>query len=50
MRLRFDGLLDEALLRLQNEFEGILHRLKHWNIMAAVKRDGEAVPENDDEG
>ncbi|XP_024972046.1 exocyst complex component EXO70A1-like [Cynara cardunculus var. scolymus] len=30
--MKFDGLLDEALLNLQDEFEGILHQLRHHNI------------------
>ena len=30
--MRFDGLLDEALLNLQDEYEGILQQLRHRNI------------------
>ncbi|KAJ9559725.1 hypothetical protein OSB04_004885 [Centaurea solstitialis] len=30
--MKFDGLLDEALLSLQDEFEGILQQLRHHNI------------------
>lgn len=30
--MKFDGLLDEALLSLQDEYEGILQQLKHQNI------------------
>ncbi|CAH1442665.1 unnamed protein product [Lactuca virosa] len=30
--MKFDGLLDEALLNLQDEFEGILLQLRHHNI------------------
>ncbi|KAL8487690.1 hypothetical protein ACS0TY_023684 [Phlomoides rotata] len=29
--MRFDGVLDEALLNLQDEYEGLLQRLKHGN-------------------
>ncbi|KAI4321086.1 hypothetical protein MLD38_034507 [Melastoma candidum] len=38
-KMRFDGLLDESLLRLQDEFEGLLHRLKHRNIRSVIKHD-----------
>ena len=30
--MKFDGLLDEALLNLQDEYESILQKLKHHNI------------------
>ncbi|PIN12442.1 Exocyst component protein [Handroanthus impetiginosus] len=30
--MRFDGILDEALLNLQDEFEGLLQKLKHGNV------------------
>lgn len=30
--MRFDGLLDEALLNLQDEYEGLLHRLRHRKV------------------
>ncbi|KAK3231218.1 hypothetical protein Dsin_003099 [Dipteronia sinensis] len=30
--MRFDGLLDESLLNLQDEFEGMLQQLKHQDI------------------
>ncbi|KAJ4832126.1 hypothetical protein Tsubulata_042859 [Turnera subulata] len=30
--MKFDGLLDEALLHLQDEYERTLHQLKHQNI------------------
>lgn len=30
--MRFDGLLDEALLNLQDEYEGLLHRLRHRKL------------------
>lgn len=30
--MRFDGLLDEALLNLQDEYEGILQGLRHQKI------------------
>ncbi|KAI3773696.1 hypothetical protein L1987_48226 [Smallanthus sonchifolius] len=34
--MKFDGLLDEALLNLQDEFEGILLQLRHHNIGVQV--------------
>ncbi|XP_010927204.4 exocyst complex component EXO70I [Elaeis guineensis] len=34
--LRYDGSLDDALLRLQNDYEAILDRLKHRYITASV--------------
>ncbi|XP_050232792.1 exocyst complex component EXO70I-like [Mercurialis annua] len=40
--VKFDGLLDEALLNLQDDFEGILLQLKHQNI-------DESREDNDDE-
>ncbi|KAL7615951.1 hypothetical protein Lser_V15G00921 [Lactuca serriola] len=39
--MKFDGLLDEALLNLQDEFEGILLQLRHHNI-GGSDDDGEA--------
>lgn len=30
--MRFDGLLDEALLNLQDEYEGLLQKLRHQNV------------------
>ncbi|PIN03229.1 Exocyst component protein [Handroanthus impetiginosus] len=30
--MRFDGILDEALLNLQDDFEGLLQKLKHGNV------------------
>ncbi|CAL5383860.1 unnamed protein product [Camellia sinensis] len=50
--MRFDGLLDEALLSLQDEFEGLLQQLRHRNIgeMAAVAAQSEAdTAEEEDE-
>lgn len=39
--MKFDGLLDEALLNLQDEFEAILLQLRHHNIGVQVEdRDG----------
>ncbi|GJW61628.1 exocyst complex component EXO70A1-like protein [Tanacetum coccineum] len=35
--MKFDGLLDEALLNLQDEYEGILQRLKHHDITVKVE-------------
>ncbi|CAI9267140.1 unnamed protein product [Lactuca saligna] len=40
--MKFDGLLDEALLNLQDEFEGILLQLRHHNI-GGDDDDGEAA-------
>ncbi|KAA8537859.1 hypothetical protein F0562_027561 [Nyssa sinensis] len=37
--MRFDGLLDEALLNLQDEYENILQRLKHRNISDQAQGD-----------
>ncbi|GKB23331.1 exocyst complex component EXO70A1-like protein [Tanacetum coccineum] len=42
--MKFDGLLDEALLNLQDEYERILQRLKHHDITVKVE-DGD-----DDDG
>ncbi|XWS25501.1 hypothetical protein CRYUN_Cryun27aG0073500 [Craigia yunnanensis] len=39
--MRFDGLLDEALLNLQDEFEIMLQQIKHQNI-GEQQRDEEA--------
>ncbi|KAH6785068.1 hypothetical protein C2S51_037523 [Perilla frutescens var. frutescens] len=33
--IRFDGLLDEALLNLQDEYEGLLQKLRHGNVGGA---------------
>ncbi|XP_030537852.2 exocyst complex component EXO70I-like [Rhodamnia argentea] len=33
--MRFEGLLDEALLQLQDEYEGLLQQLKHENVREA---------------
>ncbi|GKV10368.1 hypothetical protein SLEP1_g21743 [Rubroshorea leprosula] len=41
--MRFDGLLDEALLNLQDEFESILQQIKHQNIGEATKEEPEIV-------
>ncbi|KAD4585806.1 hypothetical protein E3N88_23407 [Mikania micrantha] len=42
--MKFDGLLDEALLNLQDEFEGILLQLRHHNIGVQVDDgDGEMM-------
>ncbi|KAI3802445.1 hypothetical protein L1987_30577 [Smallanthus sonchifolius] len=38
--MKFDGLLDEALLNLQDEFEGILLQLRHHNIGVQVEDHG----------
>ncbi|KAK4387610.1 Exocyst complex component EXO70B2 [Sesamum angolense] len=38
--MSFDGLLDEALLNLQDEYEGLLKKLRHQNI---GEHQGEAV-------
>ncbi|GJX83801.1 exocyst complex component EXO70A1-like protein [Tanacetum coccineum] len=35
--MKFDGLLDEAILNLQDEYEGILQRLKHHDIAVKVE-------------
>ncbi|GKB76156.1 exocyst complex component EXO70A1-like protein [Tanacetum coccineum] len=35
--MKFDGLLDEALLNFQDECEGILQRLKHHDITVKVE-------------
>lgn len=43
--MKFDGLLDEALLSLQDEFEGILQQLRHHNIGVRVEDGGD-----DDDG
>ncbi|KAK3025448.1 hypothetical protein RJ639_041334 [Escallonia herrerae] len=40
--MRFDGLLDEALLNLQDEYESILQQLRHRNL-------GEAADDSPDE-
>ncbi|CAI9115869.1 OLC1v1016878C1 [Oldenlandia corymbosa var. corymbosa] len=37
--MKFDGLLDEALLNLQDEFESLLLLLRHENIGEVVKND-----------
>lgn len=42
--MRFDGLLDQALLNLQDEFEIMLQQIKHQNIV------GEKQAEEEDEG
>lgn len=39
--MKFDGLLDEALLNLQDEFEGILQQLKHHDIVVKVEDGGD---------
>lgn len=39
--MKFDGLLDEALLNLQDEFEGILLQLRHHNIGAGAEDGGD---------
>ncbi|KAJ0795288.1 putative exocyst complex component Exo70, cullin repeat-like-containing domain superfamily [Helianthus annuus] len=39
--MKFDGLLDEALLNLQDEFEGILLQLRHHNIGVQAEGDGD---------
>ncbi|KAF5456097.1 hypothetical protein F2P56_025609 [Juglans regia] len=39
--MKFDGLLDEALLNMQDEYESILLRLKHQNI-GELQVDGES--------
>ncbi|KAM5565884.1 exocyst complex component EXO70I-like [Rosa sericea] len=42
--MRFEGLLDEALLNLQDEYENILQQIKHQNIVdqsQAVDKDNE---------
>ncbi|KAK9069949.1 hypothetical protein SSX86_010347 [Deinandra increscens subsp. villosa] len=39
--MKFDGLLDEALLNLQDEFEGILLQLRHHNIGVQAEDDGD---------
>ncbi|KAI3513011.1 hypothetical protein L1887_20335 [Cichorium endivia] len=39
--MKFDGLLDEALLNLQDEFEGILLQLRHHNIGAGAEDSGD---------
>ncbi|KAJ0760303.1 putative exocyst complex component Exo70 [Helianthus annuus] len=39
--MKFDGLLDEALLNLQDEFEGILLQLRHHNIGVPAEGDGD---------
>ncbi|KAL3732991.1 hypothetical protein ACJRO7_022506 [Eucalyptus globulus] len=40
--MRFEGLLDEALLQLQDEYEGLLQQLKHENVGEAQEGgDGE---------
>ncbi|XP_030454407.2 exocyst complex component EXO70I-like [Syzygium oleosum] len=42
--MRFEGLLDEALLQLQDEYEGLLQQLKHENVGEAQEGgDGEVV-------
>lgn len=45
--MRFEGLLDEALLNLQDEYESILQQIKHQNIVdqsqAAHKGDDQMV-------
>ncbi|KAL5777588.1 hypothetical protein ACOSP7_010514 [Xanthoceras sorbifolium] len=38
--MRFDGLLDEALLNLQDEFEGMLQQLRH-QVIGESREDGE---------
>lgn len=43
--MRFDGLLDEALLNLQDEFEAILQQMKHRNIGEARGDDGDQAEE-----
>ncbi|GMP45511.1 hypothetical protein CsSME_00014015 [Camellia sinensis var. sinensis] len=49
--MRFDGLLDEALLSLQDEFEGLLQQLRHRNIgeMAAVAAQSEVDTAEEEE-
>ncbi|KAK9270018.1 hypothetical protein L1049_025591 [Liquidambar formosana] len=47
--MRFDGLLDEALLNLQDEYEGILQQLKHQNI-SELQADAEAETMGSDLG
>nr|GMD91382.1 exocyst complex component EXO70A1-like [Ipomoea batatas] len=37
--MKFDGLLDEALINLQDEYESLLHKLKHQNITGGVQDD-----------
>ncbi|KAK6938569.1 Exocyst complex subunit Exo70, C-terminal [Dillenia turbinata] len=39
--MRFDGLLDEALLNLHDEFEFLLLQLKHENIEGSTGEEGE---------
>ncbi|KAG8390968.1 hypothetical protein BUALT_Bualt01G0138600 [Buddleja alternifolia] len=39
--MRFDGLLDEALLNLQDEYEGLLKKLRHENIRDYDDDDGD---------
>lgn len=39
--VKFDGLLDEALLNLQDEFEGILQQLRHHNIGVEAEDGGD---------
>lgn len=38
--MKFEGLLDEALLNLQDEYEGLLQQLKHQNV-------GDDIDDND---
>lgn len=40
--MRFEGLLDEALLHLQDEYEGLLQQLKHENVGEAREGGGDA--------
>jgi exocyst complex protein 7 len=42
--MKFDGLLDEALLNLQDEYENILEQLRHQNIgKLQVDKEAETV-------
>ncbi|XP_059637169.1 exocyst complex component EXO70I-like [Cornus florida] len=45
--MRFDGLLDEALLNLQDEYESLLQRLKHQNIGEAQDDDTAEIMASD---
>nr|XP_043637639.1 exocyst complex component EXO70I-like [Erigeron canadensis] len=39
--MKFDGLLDEALLNLQDDYEGILLQLRHHNVGVMVEGSGD---------
>ncbi|KAF2324264.1 hypothetical protein GH714_011420 [Hevea brasiliensis] len=48
--MKFDGLLDEALLILQDQYESILHQVKHQNIGESQEEDGAEIGPTSDLG